>query len=91
MIFVAASEAATGLALLIVPSLVGQLFLVGLMMPASEPWKPIEFGYVLAMWVVPPTTIDSLCSPAGGSIEVAAEHRSQRAFGLCPGLDCERD
>jgi predicted metal-binding membrane protein len=24
----------------------------GLMMPASEPWKPIEFGYVLAMWVV---------------------------------------
>jgi predicted metal-binding membrane protein len=24
----------------------------GLMMPVSEPWKPIEFGYVLAMWVV---------------------------------------
>ena len=24
----------------------------GLMMPASEPWKLIEFGYVLAMWVV---------------------------------------
>ena len=24
----------------------------GLMMPASEPWKPVEFGYVLAMWVV---------------------------------------
>jgi predicted metal-binding membrane protein len=24
----------------------------GLMMPASEPWKPIEFGYVLAMWAV---------------------------------------
>jgi predicted metal-binding membrane protein len=24
----------------------------GMMMPASEPWKPIEFGYVLAMWVV---------------------------------------
>jgi predicted metal-binding membrane protein len=24
----------------------------GLMMPTSEPWKPIEFGYVLAMWVV---------------------------------------
>ncbi len=23
----------------------------GLMMPASEPWKPIEFGYVFAMWV----------------------------------------
>jgi predicted metal-binding membrane protein len=23
-----------------------------LMMPASEPWKPIEFGYVLAMWAV---------------------------------------
>jgi hypothetical protein len=23
----------------------------GLMMPASEPWKPVEFGYVLAMWV----------------------------------------
>jgi predicted metal-binding membrane protein len=23
-----------------------------LMMPASEPWKPIEFGYVFAMWVV---------------------------------------
>jgi predicted metal-binding membrane protein len=22
----------------------------GLMMPASEPWKPIEFGYVFAMW-----------------------------------------
>ena len=21
-------------------------------MPASEPWKPIEFGYILAMWVV---------------------------------------
>jgi hypothetical protein len=20
-------------------------------MPASEPWKPVEFGYVLAMWV----------------------------------------
>jgi predicted metal-binding membrane protein len=24
----------------------------GLMMPASEPWQPIEFGYVFAMWVV---------------------------------------
>ena len=24
----------------------------GLMMSASEPWKPIEFGYVFAMWVV---------------------------------------
>jgi len=24
----------------------------GLMMPASEPWKPIEFAYVLAMWIV---------------------------------------
>src|ERR1700751_3087076 len=24
----------------------------GLMMPASEPWKPIEFGYVFAMWAV---------------------------------------
>jgi predicted metal-binding membrane protein len=24
----------------------------GLMMPAIEPWKPIEFGYVFAMWVV---------------------------------------
>jgi predicted metal-binding membrane protein len=24
----------------------------GLMMPASEPWKPIEFGYVFAMWTV---------------------------------------
>ncbi len=24
----------------------------GLMMPASEPWKPIEFGYMFAMWVV---------------------------------------
>jgi predicted metal-binding membrane protein len=24
----------------------------GLMMPTSEPWKPIEFAYVLAMWVV---------------------------------------
>jgi predicted metal-binding membrane protein len=24
----------------------------GLMMPTSEPWKPIEFGYVFAMWVV---------------------------------------
>ena len=23
-----------------------------LMMPASEPWRPIEFGYVFAMWVV---------------------------------------
>jgi predicted metal-binding membrane protein len=23
-----------------------------LMMPASEPWKPIEFGYVFAMWIV---------------------------------------
>jgi predicted metal-binding membrane protein len=23
-----------------------------LMMPASEPWQPIEFGYVFAMWVV---------------------------------------
>jgi predicted metal-binding membrane protein len=23
-----------------------------LMTPASEPWKPIEFGYVFAMWVV---------------------------------------
>jgi predicted metal-binding membrane protein len=23
-----------------------------LMMPASEPWKPIEFGYVFAMWAV---------------------------------------
>jgi predicted metal-binding membrane protein len=23
-----------------------------LMMPASEPWKLIEFGYVLAMWAV---------------------------------------
>jgi predicted metal-binding membrane protein len=23
-----------------------------LMMPTSEPWKPIEFGYVFAMWVV---------------------------------------
>jgi predicted metal-binding membrane protein len=24
----------------------------GLMMPANEPWKPIEFGYVFLMWVV---------------------------------------
>jgi predicted metal-binding membrane protein len=24
----------------------------GLMMPASEPWQPIEFGYVFAMWIV---------------------------------------
>src|ERR1700688_2256319 len=24
----------------------------GLMMPASEPWQPIEFGYVFAMWVI---------------------------------------
>ncbi len=24
----------------------------GLMMPASAPWQPIEFGYVLLMWVV---------------------------------------
>jgi len=24
----------------------------GLMMPASEPWQPIEFGYVFAMWAV---------------------------------------
>jgi predicted metal-binding membrane protein len=24
----------------------------GLMMPVSEPWKPVEFGYVLVMWVV---------------------------------------
>ena len=24
----------------------------GLMMPTSEPWKPIEFGYVLAMWAI---------------------------------------
>src|SRR6202140_1682164 len=24
----------------------------GLMMPADAPWQPIEFGYVLAMWVV---------------------------------------
>jgi predicted metal-binding membrane protein len=24
----------------------------GLMMPASEPWKPIEFEYVFVMWVV---------------------------------------
>src|SRR5271168_5110674 len=24
----------------------------GLMMPSSEPWKPIEFEYVFAMWVV---------------------------------------
>ena len=24
----------------------------GLMMPASEPWKPIEFGYMFAMWAV---------------------------------------
>src|SRR6516162_7960690 len=24
----------------------------GLMMPASAPWQPIEFGYVSAMWVV---------------------------------------
>ena len=24
----------------------------GLMMPAGEPWKPIEFGYVFAMWIV---------------------------------------
>ena len=24
----------------------------GLMMPASEPWKPIEFGYTFAMWAV---------------------------------------
>jgi len=24
----------------------------GLMMPASAPWQPIEFGYVLAMWTV---------------------------------------
>src|SRR5579863_3435584 len=24
----------------------------GLMMPASVPWKPIEFGYVFAMWAV---------------------------------------
>ena len=24
----------------------------GLMMPASEPWKPIEFGYVFVMWTV---------------------------------------
>jgi predicted metal-binding membrane protein len=23
-----------------------------LMMPTSEPWKPIEFGYVFAMWVI---------------------------------------
>ena len=23
-----------------------------LMMPASEPWQPIEFGYVFAMWVL---------------------------------------
>lgn len=23
----------------------------GLMMPASEPWKPVEFGYLFAMWV----------------------------------------
>ena len=23
-----------------------------LMMPASEPWRPIEFGYVFAMWAV---------------------------------------
>jgi predicted metal-binding membrane protein len=24
----------------------------GWMMPANEPWKPFEFGYMLAMWVV---------------------------------------
>jgi predicted metal-binding membrane protein len=24
----------------------------GLMMPANEPWKPIEFGYVFTMWAV---------------------------------------
>src|ERR1700675_2098557 len=24
----------------------------GLMMPASEPWQPVEFGYVFAMWVI---------------------------------------
>src|SRR5271154_5487960 len=24
----------------------------GWMMPASEPWKPIEFGYMFAMWAV---------------------------------------
>src|SRR5690242_6771175 len=24
----------------------------GLMMPKNEPWKPIEFGYVFAMWAV---------------------------------------
>jgi predicted metal-binding membrane protein len=24
----------------------------GLMMPASAPWQPVEFGYVFAMWVV---------------------------------------
>jgi predicted metal-binding membrane protein len=24
----------------------------GLMMPAAEPWQPIEFGYVFVMWVV---------------------------------------
>jgi predicted metal-binding membrane protein len=24
----------------------------GLMMPATEPWKPIEFGYVFVMWAV---------------------------------------
>ncbi len=24
----------------------------GWMMPASEPWKPFEFGYMLAMWFV---------------------------------------
>ncbi len=25
---------------------------MGLMMPASSPWQPIEFVFVLAMWVV---------------------------------------
>ena len=24
----------------------------GLMMPAGAPWKPIEFGYMFAMWIV---------------------------------------
>ena len=24
----------------------------GWMMPASEPWKPFEFGYMFAMWAV---------------------------------------
>jgi predicted metal-binding membrane protein len=24
----------------------------GMMMPATEPWKPIEFGYVFAMWII---------------------------------------